>query len=32
MLFAWCTLVWVALTDPYIYLLSTRAITDWNTW
>jgi hypothetical protein len=32
MLFAWCSLVWVALTDAYIYLLSTGAIRDLNTW
>ena len=32
MLFAWCSLVWVALTDAYIYLLSTGAIQDLNTW
>jgi hypothetical protein len=32
MLFAWCSLVWVALTDLYIYLLSTGAVRDWNTW
>jgi hypothetical protein len=32
MLFAWCSLVWVALTDLYIYLLSTGIVQDWNTW
>jgi hypothetical protein len=32
MLLAWCSLVWVAVTDLYIYLLSTATITDWNTW
>jgi hypothetical protein len=32
MLFAWCSLVWVACTDFYIYLLSTGAVRDWNTW
>jgi hypothetical protein len=32
MLFAWCSLVWVAFTDLYIYLLSTGTIRDWNTW
>jgi hypothetical protein len=32
MLFAWCSLVWVAFTDLYIYLLSTGAVRDWNTW
>jgi hypothetical protein len=32
MMFAWLSLVWVALTDAYIYLLSTGAIRDLNTW
>jgi hypothetical protein len=32
MLFAWCSLVWVALTDLYIYLLSTGTLRDLNTW
>jgi len=32
MLFAWCSLVWVAFTDLYIYLLSTGVVKDWNTW
>ncbi len=32
MLFAWCSLVWVALTDLYIYLVSSGAIRDVNTW
>jgi hypothetical protein len=32
MLFAWCSLVWVALTDVYVYLVSSGAINDWNTW
>lgn len=32
MAFAWCSLVWVALTDLYIYLLSTGTIRDINTW
>jgi hypothetical protein len=32
MLVAWCSLVWVALTDAYIYLLSTGTIRDLNTW
>jgi hypothetical protein len=32
MAFAWASLVWVALTDLYIYLLSTGAIRDLNTW
>jgi hypothetical protein len=32
MLIAWCSLVWVAFTDLYIYLLSTGAVQDVNTW
>lgn len=32
MLFAWCSLVWVALTDLYIYLVSAGVIRDPNTW
>jgi len=32
MLFAWCSLVWVAFTDLYVYLLSTGTLRDWNTW
>ena len=32
MLIAWCSLVWVALTDAYIYLVSTGTIRDVNTW
>jgi hypothetical protein len=32
MLFAWCSLAWVAVTALYIYLLSTGAVEDWNTW
>jgi hypothetical protein len=32
MAFAWCSLVWVALTDLYVYLLSTGTIRDVNTW
>jgi hypothetical protein len=32
MAFAWCSLVWVAVTDLYIYLLSTGTIRDINTW
>jgi hypothetical protein len=32
MAFAWCSLVWVALTDAYVYLVSTGAIRDLNTW
>jgi hypothetical protein len=32
MLFAWVSLVWVAFTDLYIYLVSSGAIRDLNTW
>ena len=32
MAFAWLSLVWVALTDLYIYLLSAGIIRDANTW
>ena len=32
MVFAWCSLVWVAFTDLYIYLVSTGTIRDLNTW
>jgi hypothetical protein len=32
MLFAWVSLVWVAFTDLYIYLVSRGAIRDLNTW
>ena len=32
MLFAWISLVWVAFTDFYIYLVSTGTIRDLNTW
>jgi len=32
MLFAWCSLVWVALTDVYVCLVSSGTIRDWNTW
>ena len=32
MLFAWCSLVWVAFTDFYIYLVSTGSIRDVSTW
>jgi hypothetical protein len=31
-LFAWCSLVWVAFTDAYIYLVSSGSIRDLNTW
>jgi hypothetical protein len=32
MLFAWLSLVWVAFTDVYVYLVSSGAISDLNTW
>ena len=32
MLFAWISLVWVAFTDFYIYLVATGTIRDPNTW
>ena len=32
MAFAWFSLVWVAFTDFYIYLVSAGIVTDWNTW
>jgi len=32
MQFAWISLVWVVFTDLYIYLVSSGAITDLNTW
>jgi hypothetical protein len=32
MAFAWFSLVWVAFTDLYIYLVSSGAIRDVNTW
>jgi hypothetical protein len=32
MRFAWFSLVWVVATDLYIYLVSSGAITDLNTW
>jgi hypothetical protein len=32
MLFAWLSLVWVVFTDVYIYLVSSGAIRDLNTW
>ena len=32
MAFAWSSLVWVAFTDLYIYLLSTGRLGDLNTW
>jgi hypothetical protein len=30
--FAWVSLIWVAFTDLYIYLVSTGTIRDRNTW
>jgi hypothetical protein len=32
MAFAWLSLVWVAVTDAYIYLAATGTIRDLNTW
>jgi hypothetical protein len=32
MAFAWFSLVWVAFTDLYIYLVSAGIVQDWNTW
>jgi len=32
LLFAWCSLVWVVLTDFYIYLVATGTIFDRSTW
>jgi hypothetical protein len=32
MAFAWSSLVWVAFTDFYIYLVSSGTIRDLNTW
>jgi hypothetical protein len=32
MRFAWLSLVWVAFTDFYIYLVSSGTIRDLNTW
>ena len=32
MLFAWLSLVWVCLTDAYIYLVARGLLTDMNTW
>jgi hypothetical protein len=32
MAFAWFSLIWVAFTDFYIYLVSTGTIRDLNTW
>ena len=32
MVFAWCSLLFVAFTDIYVRLVSTGVITDYNTW
>lgn len=32
MIFAWSSLIWVALTDAYVRLVSMGVITDYNTW
>ena len=32
MLWAWVSMIWVALTDLYIMLVSKGIITDYNTW
>jgi hypothetical protein len=32
MLFAWCSLAWVALTDVYVLLVSSGTLRDINTW
>ena len=32
MLFAWLSLIWVCLTDAYIYLVARGIVTDVNTW
>lgn len=32
MLFAWLSLVWVCVTDAYIYLVSRGMLADVNTW
>ena len=32
MLWAWVSMIWVAVTDLYIMLVSKGIITDWNTW
>jgi hypothetical protein len=32
MLFAWCSLVWVAVTDVYVALVSSGVLHDLNTW
>ena len=32
MLFAWCSLVWVTVTDVYVLLVSSGAIRDINSW
>jgi hypothetical protein len=32
MAFAWCSLIWVAVTDVYVLLVSSGVVTDINTW
>ncbi len=32
MLWAWISMIWVAITDLYIMLVSKGVIADWNTW
>ena len=32
MLWAWVSMIWVAITDLYIMLVSKGVLTDWNTW
>jgi hypothetical protein len=32
MLFAWCSLVWVTVTDVYVLLVSSGIVHDINTW
>jgi hypothetical protein len=32
MLLAWCSLVWVVVTDVYVYLVSSGVVRDLNTW
>ena len=32
MLFAWCSLIWVGLSDAYVRLVSMGIIHDYNTW
>ena len=32
MFWAWLSMIWVALTDLYVMLVSKGIITDYNTW